>query len=323
MVLEAGNRALTERDVPRPSPGPGQVLLEVAACAVCRTDLHLVDGDLSELRPPVVPGHEIVGRVTACGEGVSLPLGLRLGVPWLGGTCGHCRFCTRGQENLCDEARFTGYQIDGGYAEFTVADARYCLRIPDPLDDVHAAPLLCAGLIGYRALAMCGEADRLGLYGFGAAAHLVTQIALHEGRSCYAFVRPGDAAAAAFARSLGCAWAGDSDRPPPLDLDAAIIFAPVGALIPTALAAVRKGGTVVCGGIHMSDIPSFPYSLLWGERSLRSVANLTRADGRAFMDLVGRVPITTQVETFRLEDANVALDRLRHGDLSGAAVLVP
>jgi len=323
MVLEAGRRALVQTDSPRPSPGPGQVLLEVGACAVCRTDLHVIDGDLPDVRHPLVPGHEIVGRVVACGEGVSLPAGMRLGVPWLGATCGHCRFCSSGHENLCDQARFTGYQIDGGFAEFALAAARYCLPIPEQLDDVHAAPLLCAGLIGYRSLTMCGDARRLGLYGFGAAAHLVAQLAMHEGRQCYAFVRPGDATAAAFARSLGCVWAGDSDLPPPLELDAAIIFAPVGALVPKALAAVRKGGTVVCGGIHMSDIPSFPYALLWGERSLRSVANLTRADGKAFMELVAKVPLQTHVETFPLEDANVALDRLRRGDLSGAAVLVP
>jgi propanol-preferring alcohol dehydrogenase len=249
-------------------------------------------------------------------------LGTRLGIPWLGWTCGQCRYCRAGHENLCDQARFTGYQLDGGYADFVLADARYCLPIPESIDDVHAAPLLCAGLIGYRALRMCGDARQLGLYGFGAAAHLVAQVAISQGRECHAFVRPGDAAGAAFARELGCRWAGSSDEVPPTPLDAAIIFAPVGSLVPTALAAVRKGGTVVCGGIHMSDIPSFPYALLWGERSLRSVANLTRADGIEFMQLAGNIPLHPAIETFPLEDANLALERLRRGGLTGAAVLV-
>jgi propanol-preferring alcohol dehydrogenase len=290
---------------------------------VCRTDLHVVDDELPAVPHPLVPGHEIVGTVAACGDGVSLPAGARLGVPWLGSTCGHCRYCRAGQENLCDHARFTGYQLDGGYAEYVLADARFCLPLPDALDDAHAAPLLCAGLIGYRAYRMCGDARRLGLYGFGAAAHLVAQMARFDGRECLAFVRPGDTAAADFARTLGCSWAGTSDRPPPEELDAAIIFAPAGELVPAALAAVRKGGAVVCGGIHMSDIPSFPYSLLWGERSIRSVANLTRADGTGFMELAARMPLDVRVETFPLEQANEALDRLRRGELAGAAVLVP
>jgi propanol-preferring alcohol dehydrogenase len=299
------------------------VLLKVSACAVCRTDLHILDDELPAVPHPIVPGHEIVGTAVACGEGVSIPAGARLGVPWLGSTCGHCRYCLEGLENLCDHARFTGYQLDGGYADYVLADARFCLPLPDALDDVHAAPLLCAGLIGYRAYRMCGDPRRLGLYGFGAAAHLVAQMAHFEGRECLAFVRPGDAAAAEFARELGCSWAGASDQRPPEELDAAIIFAPAGELVPAALAAVRKGGTVVCGGIHMSDIPSFPYSLLWGERSIRSVANLTRADGTGFMELAARMPLDVRVETFPLEQANEALERLRRGSLNGAAVLVP
>jgi len=323
MVLESPRSPLVPRDRAVPQPGAGQVLLKVGACAVCRTDLHVVDDELPAVPHPIVPGHEIVGTVAACGERVSLPLGTRLGVPWLGSTCGHCRYCRSGHENLCDEARFTGYQVDGGYADYVLADARFCLPLPDALDDVHAAPLLCAGLIGYRAYRFCGDARRIGLYGFGAAAHLVAQMARFEGREVLAFVRPGDTAAADFARSLGCSWAGPSDRPPPGELDAAIIFAPDGALVPAALAAVRKGGTVVCGGIHMSDIPSFPYSLLWGERCIRSVANLTRADGTGFMELAARMPLDVRVETFALEQANEALERLRRGELEGAAVLVP
>ena len=323
MVLESPRSALVPRDRPVPRPGPGQVLLKVRACAVCRTDLHVVDDELPAVPHPIVPGHEIVGTVAACGDGVSLAEGARLGVPWLGSACGHCRYCRDGLENLCDHACFTGYQLDGGYAEYVLADAGFCLPLPGALDDVHAAPLLCAGLIGYRAYRMCGEARRIGLYGFGAAAHLVAQMARFEDRECLAFVRPGDEAAAAFARSLGCSWAGASDERPPVELDAAIIFAPAGELVPAALAAVRKGGTVVCGGIHMSDIPSFPYSLLWGERSLRSVANLTRADGAGFMEMAGRMPLDVRVETFALVQANEALDRLRRGELSGAAVLVP
>jgi len=323
MVLEAPRTPLVLRERAVPVPGPGQVLLAVKACAVCRTDLHVVDDELPAVPHPIVPGHEIVGTVAACGEGVSLQPGTRLGVPWLGSTCGHCPYCGGGLENLCDEARFTGYHLDGGYADYVLADARFCLPLPAALDDVHAAPLLCAGLIGYRAYRMCGDAGRIGLYGFGAAAHLVAQMARFEGRTCYAFVRPGDDAAAGFARSLGCRWAGDSNQRPPETLDAAIIFAPAGELVPAALGAVRKGGTVVCGGIHMSDIPSFPYSLLWGERSLRSVANLTRADGTGFMELAARMPLDVHVEIFPLEAANEALDRLRRGALSGAAVLVP
>jgi propanol-preferring alcohol dehydrogenase len=323
MVLESPRTPLVARERPIPRPAAGQVLLEVSACAVCRTDLHIVDDELPAVPHPLVPGHEIVGTVAACGDGVSLPVGARLGVPWLGSSCGHCRYCRSGQENLCDHARFTGYQLDGGYAEYVLADARFCLPLPKALDDTHAAPLLCAGLIGYRAYRMCGDAHRLGLYGFGAAAHLVAQMARFEGRECLAFVRPGDTAAAEFARTLGCSWAGASDQPPPGELDAAIIFAPAGELVPAALAAVRKGGTVVCGGIHMSDIPSFPYSLLWGERSIRSVANLTRADGAGFMDLAARMPLDVRVETFPLAQANAALDRLRRGELAGAAVLVP
>jgi propanol-preferring alcohol dehydrogenase len=310
-----------QREIPR--PGPGQVLLKVRACAVCRTDLHVVDDELPAVPHPIVPGHEIVGEVVACGEGPGLVPGARIGVPWLGHTCGHCEHCRAERENLCDEARFTGYQIDGGYAEYAVADARFCLPLPPGLDDAHAAPLLCAGLIGYRSLRMAGDARRLGLYGFGAAAHIVAQVARFEGRECHAFVREGDDAAAAFARELGCEWVGSSDEPPPRPLDAAIIFAPVGALVPRALAAVRKGGTVVCGGIHMSDIPSFPYSLLWGERVLRSVANLTRRDGVEFLALAGRLPVRTHVTTFPLDAANEALRRLRDGALAGAAVLLP
>ena len=323
MVLENPRSPLVLRERPVPAPGPGQVLVRVRACAVCRTDLHVVDDELPDVPHPVVPGHEIVGVVESCGAGVSIERGARIGIPWLGATCGHCRYCLAGQENLCDEARFTGYQLDGGYADYVVADARFCLPLPEALDDLHAAPLLCAGLIGYRALRMCGDAKRLGLYGFGAAAHIVAQVAAAQGRECYAFVRPGDAAAAAFARSLGCAWAGGSDESPPFELDAAILFAPVGALVPAALAAVRKGGTVVCGGIHMSDIPSFPYALLWGERAVRSVANLTRADGAGFMQVAARTPLRVEAEAFALTEANAALTRLRRGELTGAAVLVP
>ena len=323
MVLEAPRSPLVLRERPVPSPGPGQVLVRVRACAVCRTDLHVVDDELPAVPHPIVPGHEIVGVVESCGAGVSITRGARIGIPWLGATCGHCRYCLAGQENLCDEARFTGYQLDGGYADYVVADARFCLPLPESLDDLHAAPLLCAGLIGYRALRMCGEARRVGLYGFGAAAHIVAQVAAAQGRECYAFVRPGDAAAAAFARSLGCAWAGGSDEPPPAELDAAILFAPVGALVPAALAAVRKGGAVVCGGIHMSDIPSFPYALLWGERSVRSVANLTRADGIEFMKLAASTPLSIEAQACPLTEANTALERLRRGELTGAVVLVP
>jgi propanol-preferring alcohol dehydrogenase len=313
--------AMVERDLPR--PGPHQVLLRVRACGVCRTDLHVVDDELPGIPHPIVPGHEIVGEVVARGPDASLAVGARVGVPWLGWTCGTCDYCLAGRENLCGAARFTGYQLDGGYADHALADARYCLPLPPDLDDAHAAPLLCAGLIGYRALGMAGDARRIGLYGFGAAAHILAQVARHQGRECFAFVRPGDRDAAEFALSLGCRWAGGSDEPPPVELDAAIIFAPAGALVPAALAAVRRGGTVVCGGIHMSDIPSFPYALLWGERTVRSVANLTRRDGAEFLALAPCVPVRTEVTTFALEQANEALARLREGRLTGAAVLLP
>jgi propanol-preferring alcohol dehydrogenase len=322
MVLKAIGTPLVLEERLIPEPGPGEVLLRVSACAVCRTDLHIVDGELPNILVPIVPGHEIVGRVTSCGPGVDLPVGTRLGVPWLGYTCGCCSYCQTQQENLCDNAQFTGYQRDGGYADYVVADARYCFALPDSLDDVQAAPLLCAGLIGYRTLRMAGDAKRIGIYGFGAAAHLITQVALWQGREVYAFTREGDAAAQQFAKSLGVHWVGGSTERAPVELDAALIFAPVGALVPLALRAVRKGGVVVCGGIHMSDIPQFPYSILWGERQLRSVANLTRRDAEEFLALAPQVPVHTQVETFALTDANVALARLRSGQLSGAAVLV-
>jgi propanol-preferring alcohol dehydrogenase len=286
-----------------PTPQRGQVLLKVRACGVCRTDLHVVDGELPPLARPVIPGHEIVGEVLACGEGAALPAGARVGVAWLGYTCGVCEFCANDQENLCDAAQFTGYQLDGGFAQHVVADARYCFAVPDAFDDVHAAPLLCAGLVGYRSLRMAGDAQRLGVYGFGAAAHIVAQAARWRGQRVYAFTRPGDATAQQFALRLGADWAGDSDSAPPVQLDAAIIFAPVGALVPRALAALRKGGVLVCGGIHMSDIPAFSYSLLWGERIVRSVANLTRRDGVEFMEIAARMPLRTHVESFALNDA--------------------
>jgi propanol-preferring alcohol dehydrogenase len=300
------------------------VLVRVSACGVCRTDLHVVDGELTAPKLPIVPGHEIVGRVESVGHGVAaFRPGDRVGIPWLGRTCGTCAYCTAGQENLCDAPQFTGYQIDGGYAEFATANADYCFALPEGYSDLAAAPLLCAGLIGYRALRMAGDAAHLGIYGFGAAAHIVAQVARQQGRSVYAFTRPGDADAQAFALALGCAWAGGSDAAPPVPLDAAIIFAPVGALVPTALAAVRKGGVVVLGGIHMSTIPAMPYALLWGERVVRSVANLTRTDAQAFLALAGRMPIATEVVPFPLSAANAALARLREGTLTGAAVLVP
>lgn len=313
--------ALEQRS--RPVPGPGQVLLKVSACGVCRTDLHLIDGELPDPKLPIVPGHEIVGTVVSGGEGTSHRPGTRLGVPWLGYTCGKCEFCLSGQENLCDRAAFTGYQLDGGYAEHVVADARYCFELPGSIDDAHAAPLLCAGLIGYRSWRMADGAKRLGIYGFGAAAHLVTQVATHKGQEVYAFTRAGDVTAQKFAMSLGAHWAGSSDDRPPALLDAAIIFAPAGELVPLALRAVRKGGRVICGGIHMSDIPSLPYSLLWGERSIRSVANLTRRDGREFLALAGEIGIQSSITTLPLSRANEALERLRNGALSGAAVLIP
>ena len=322
MALVAPRQPLVALHRPVPDPGPGEVLLEVGACGVCRTDLHIADGDLPLPRSPLVPGHEIVGRVVAAGPGAHrFRPGDRVGVPWLGGTCGHCRQCAGGRENLCDEAVFTGYHRDGGYARHALADERFCLAIPPAYDDAHAAPLLCAGLIGYRAYAMAPRAARLGLYGFGAAAHLIAQVAVAEGREVFAFTRPGDARSQAFARSLGCAWAGESTDAPPAPLDAAILFAPVGSLVPAALAATAKAGVVVCAGIHMSDIPAFPYRLLWGERVVRSVANLTRADGEAFMALAARTPLDSRPVTYALERANDALEDLRRGAFDGAAVL--
>ena len=324
MVLRQPRTPLELAELPVPQPGSGQLQIRVAACAVCRTDLHVVDGELTRPKLPLIPGHEIVGRVMAVGAGVPrFAIGDRVGVPWLGWTCGRCAFCTHGSENLCDEARFTGYTVDGGYADFVVADHRFCLAIPDAYSDAEAAPLLCAGLIGYRTYAKAGDAKRLGIYGFGAAAHIVTQLARYQGREVYAFTRAGDDTAQAFARRLGAIWVGDSEAAPPVPLDAALIFAPAGELVPRALRTVRKGGTVVCGGIHMSDIPSFPYDLLWGERTVCSVANLTRQDGEAFMAIAPRVPVRTEVEVMPLAEANDALFRLRKGRLSGAAVLVP
>ncbi len=323
MVFERPGQALSRRALPVPRPGRGELLLAVRACGVCRTDLHLVDGDLPEPSVPVVPGHEIVASVAALGEGAAaFAIGDRVGVPWLAWTCGECRYCRSGRENLCERALFTGYTRDGGYAEFTLADQRACYRLPAGLDDAHAAPLLCAGAIGYRSYRMAGEGvERLGIYGFGAAAHILAQLAVAKGQRVYAFTRAGDAAAQAFARSLGAVWAGDSTASPPEPLDAAIIFAPVGGLVPAALRAVDKGGVVVCGGIHMSDVPAFPYSILWEERVLRSVANLTRADGEELLALAPRVGVKTEVELFPLDAANDALDALRHGRLRGAAVL--
>ena len=323
MIFEKPGKDLSLREMDLPEPGAEQVLLRVHACAVCRTDLHIIDGELSDPKTPLVPGHEIVGTVAAVGAAVTrFKIGDRLGVPWLGWTCGECSFCREGQENLCDRAKFTGYTLDGGYAEYTVADQRFCFPIPDDYSDIEAAPLLCAGLIGYRSLVKAGNGSRLGIYGFGAAAHIVAQVAKHQKREVYAFTRPGDSEAQQFALSLGAVWAGGSNEQPPVKLDAAIIFAPVGALITQALKTVRKGGTVVSGGIHMSDIPSFPYALLWEERSICSVANLTRRDGAEFMQLAPKVPVRTQVETFALAEANEALQRLRSGRIHGAAVLV-
>ncbi len=324
MVLEEPGAPLVARDRPDPEPGPGQVRLRVRACGVCRTDLHVCDGELPGPKLPLVPGHEVVGVVDRLGPGVSeWAPGQRVGVPWLGHTCGRCRWCRSGRENLCDDARFTGYQLDGGYAELAVADARYCLPLPAACDDTHAAPLLCAGLIGYRAYRLAGPGERIGLYGFGAAAHLLAQFAAAEGRRVFAFTRAGDAEGQAFARRLGAAWAGASEAAPPEPLDAAIIFAPVGALVPAALRAVAKGGTVVCAGIHMSDIPAFPYRLLWEERVVRSVANLTRRDGREYFAALERVPVQAEVRPYPLAAANDALADLRHGRVTGAAVLVP
>jgi propanol-preferring alcohol dehydrogenase len=319
MVLDAPATELRLVDRPVPEPAAGDVLVEVAACAVCRTDLHVVDGELPDPKLPLVPGHQIVGRVVE-GGGHFEP-GERIGIPWLGWTDGDCRYCRSGRENLCDRGRFTGYQLDGGYAEYAVADERFCFPLPESYSDVHAAPLLCAGLIGYRSLKLAGDAERLGLYGFGASAHLVAQVARHQGRRVFAFTRAGDEEGQRFARSLGAEWAGGSDERPPEELDAAIIFAPVGALVPVALNALAKGGVVVCAGIHMSDIPSFPYELLWGERAVRSVANLTRLDGEEFLRIAPQVPVRTEVEVLPLGQANEALRRLRTGEIRGSAVL--
>jgi len=322
MVFTGKGSLLREAELLRPEPGPGQVSLNVQACAVCRTDLHIVDGELPDPKLPLVLGHQIVGLVSGVGEGASrFSVGERVGVPWLGWTDGSCRFCRSGRENLCDRARFTGFQIDGGFAEETVADERYCLRMPESYSDLQVAPLLCAGLIGYRALMMTRDAERLGLYGFGASAHIIAQVARWEARRVFAFTRAGDEEGQRFARSLGAEWAGSSTEKPPEELDAAIIFAPVGALVPAALATVAKSGVVVCAGIHMSEIPSFPYDLLWGERVLRSVANLTRRDGEEFIELAPKVPVRTQITEFRLEEANEALKHLRAGELHGAAVV--
>ncbi len=325
MRYTGGASGAVERvEMPRPEAAAGQLLVRVSACGVCRTDLHVVDGELTEPVLPVVPGHEVVGTVAALGRGVDgFAIGDRVGVPWLGYSCGECDFCRRGRENLCDNARYTGYQIDGGYADYMAADARYCFPLPDFCGDADAAPLLCAGLIGHRAYRMAGDAQRIGLYGFGAAAHIVTQVAVWEGRSIYAFTRPGDSEAQHFADLLGACWVGDSDQAPPETLDAAILFAPIGALLPEALRHVGRGGSVVCAGIHMSDIPSFPYDLLWHERVVRSVANLTRQDGVDFLALAPRVPVRTTVHPYPLEEANRALDDLRRGNFRGAAVLIP
>ena len=323
MILDKAGSPLRPVEVPTPVPGPEEVLLRVHACAVCRTDLHIVDGELAEPKLPLIPGHQIIGTVVATGERVTrFAAGARVGVAWLGATCGGCRYCRTGRENLCDHPRFTGYQIDGGFAEYATARADFCFSIPAGYPDLQAAPLLCAGLIGYRSLVMAGEGERLGIYGFGAAAHIVTQTARFQGRRVYAFTRPGDEEACRFACDMGAVWAGPSDVAPPEELDAAIIFAPAGELVPAALRAVAKGGVVVCGGIHMSDIPSFPYADLWGERVLRSVANLTRRDGEEFLSLAPRIPVRTEVVPYPLAAANEALDDLRSGRLRGSAVLV-
>ena len=323
MLLEKAGEPLVLRDTATPRPNTGQVLVRVAACAVCRTDLHIIDGELSQPKLPLILGHEIVGRVEAIGENADrFKIGDRVGIPWLGWTCGQCKFCRSDRENLCDNARFTGYTIDGGYAEFTVADERFCFPIPDIFDDVAAAPLLCAGLIGYRSLRKTNDAKRLGIYGFGAAAHIIAQVARFQGREVFAFTRPGDAEGQRFARELGAVWAGGSDEAPPEKLDAAIIFAPVGALVPTSLRALDKGGCIVCGGIHMSDIPSFPYRDLWEEHAISSVANLTRRDGDEFLKIAARIPVHASTQTFPLEQANEALEQLRDGRLKGAAVLL-
>jgi alcohol dehydrogenase, propanol-preferring len=324
MVLLETKTDLRELDLPTPQPQSGEILIRVEACAVCRTDLHVIDGELPNPKLPLVPGHEIVGRVVSAGRNAQrFAIGERVGIPWLGQTCGVCEYCKAGLENLCDAPQFTGYTRDGGYAELTTADERFCVKIPETYSDIEAAPLLCAGLIGYRSLVKTGDARRVGIYGFGAAAHLITQVAVYQGREIYAFTRSGDTDGQEFARSVGARWAGNSDDLPPAILDAAIIFAPVGDLVPAALRSVRKGGIVVCGGIHMSDIPRFPYRLLWGEREICSVANLTRKDAEDFMAIAPKVPVRAQIETFPLTAANEALDRLRRGRLQGAAVLLP
>lgn len=324
MQLRSVGKPLRLAEIPDPTPRHGEILIAISACAVCRTDLHVIDGDLPDPKLPLTPGHEIVGRVVGLGPSARrFRVGDRVGVAWLGWTCGTCRYCLAGQENLCDQAQFTGYHRDGGFAELAVADERFAFPLPEDYSDAEAAPLLCAGLIGHRALRLAGAAKRLGLYGFGAAAHLVAQVARHEGREVYAFVRPGDEESAAFARTLGACWAGPSDQPGPEPLDAALIFAPVGDLVPAALKATAKGGSVVCAGIHMSDIPSFPYELLWGERMVRSVANLTRQDALSFLDIAPRTGIKSSVELYRLDQANEALDALRVGRVRGAAVLCP
>jgi alcohol dehydrogenase, propanol-preferring len=323
MLFEKAGQPLHSAELPVPQAGAGHVLIRVRACAVCRTDLHIIDGELNEPELPLIPGHEIIGVVEKIGkEATRFKLGDRVGVPWLGWTCGHCEFCVSGRENLCDQARFTGYTLDGGYAEYAVADPRFCFAIPDSYSDAEAAPLLCAGLIGYRSLVKAGQGKRLGIYGFGAAAHIIAQVAKFQNREIYAFTRPGDEAAEKFALGLGAVWAGSSSEPPPVKLDAAIIFAPAGELVPQALRGLKKGGTVVCGGIHMTDIPSFPYSILWQERSICSVANLSRRDAEEFLPLAARIPVRTEVQTFPLERANEALEKLRSGQVNGAAVLL-
>lgn len=323
MILEAPGSDLRLVELPQPECGDNEVLLKVGACGVCRTDLHIMDGELTQPALPLIPGHEVVGSVVAKGKQVErFAIGQRLGVPWLGHTCGHCRYCLNGRENLCDEALFTGYTLNGGYAEYVTADQHYCFPLPEGYGDAHAAPLLCAGLIGYRALVAAGDAAHIGIYGFGAAAHIIAQVAHWQGREVFAFTKPGDLAGQQFARELGATWAGDSTTAPPRELDAAILFAPVGALIPEALRHTTKGGIVVCAGIHMSDVPAFPYSILWGERSIRSIANLTRRDGEEFFAIAPRAGIRTEVETFKLEQANEALAKLRNGSIKGAAVLV-
>jgi propanol-preferring alcohol dehydrogenase len=323
MFFEKAGEPLRLSELPSPKAGAGQVSIRVRACAVCRTDLHIIDGELTQPKLPLIPGHEVIGTVVEKGEGVErFKVGDRIGMPWLGWTCGHCAFCSSGRENLCDQAGFTGYTLDGGYADYTVADQRFCFPIPDFYSDTEAAPLMCAGLIGYRSLVKAGEGRRLGIYGFGAAAHIIAQVAKYQNREIYAFSRPGDEEAKKFALGFGAVWAGSSSEPPPVKLDAAIIFAPVGELVAQALRVIEKGGTVVCGGIHMSDIPSFPYSVLWQERSICSVANLTRRDAEEFLSLAPRVPVRSAVQTFPLEQANEALEKLRSGQINGAAVLV-